>query len=283
MRSKLVAGLIVLLVFAAAPACGKKTKVQLKPAASAPAASDEALFNEGGRYLKKDPERARLYMRQIIDTFPQSFFAQRAKLAIADSYFKEGDEGNMILAAAEYTEFIRLHPTSPSASYAQYRIALTYFNKSLKPGRDQQKTQLAIAEFKKLIALYPLAEEVKEARKRILACEERLAAHALLISEHYVRTKTYAAAIDRLTEILTTYPAFTSMDRVYYDLGACYVGWGKPDQAIPYLTKLVTDFPKSKLSAKGQKLLAVARTAKPAPPAPAKKAAPPAAKPPAKK
>jgi outer membrane protein assembly factor BamD len=275
MKSKIIAGLAVLLVIAAAPGCGKKKAVQVSPSTSGAASSDEALYKEGEGYLKRDPERARLYMRQVIDTFPQSFYAQRAKLAIADSYFQEGDEGNLILAAAEYTEFIRLHPTSPSASFAQYRIAMSYFKKALKPGRDQQKTQQAMAEFKKLIASYPLAEEVKEARLRIVECEERLAEHAVLIGEHYVRVGSYAAAVDRLTEILTTYPSFKGMDRVYYGLGVSYMGWKKPDQAIPFLTKLVTDYPKSKRAAKGQKLLAEARKPQPAPAAPAK---PPAKK-----
>jgi outer membrane protein assembly factor BamD len=278
MNQKIIAALAAVLLVAAAAGCGKKPKTQTVPVPAGQAASDEALYKEGERFLKKDPERARLYMRQIIDTFPQSFYAQRAKLAVADSYFQENDEGNLILAAAEYAEFIRLHPTSPSASYAQYRIGLSYFNKALKPGRDQQKTLQAMAEFKKLVLTYPLAEEVKPARDKILECEERLAQHAVLIGEHYVRVKAYPAAIDRLTEILTEYPSFSGMERVYYGLGIAYVGWKKSDQAVPYLTKLVTDFPKSKLAKKGQALLAEAKTAKPAP----KPAAPPA-KPPVKK
>lgn len=275
MNQKIIAALAALLLVASAAGCGRKPKTQTIPALAGQASSDEALYKEGERFLKKDPERARLYMRQIIDTFPQSFYAQRAKLAIADSYFQENDEGNLILAAAEYAEFIRLHPTSPSSSYAQYRIGLSYFNKALKPGRDQQKTIQAMAEFKKLVLTYPLAEEVKPAREKILECEERLAQHAVLIGEHYVRVKAYAAAVDRLTEILTNYPSFSGMDRVYYGLGRAYVGWQKPDQAVPFLTKLVTDYAKSKLAKKGQKLLAEAREAKPAPATPDK---PPAKK-----
>ena len=79
--------------------------------------------------VKKDPEKARLYFRQVIDSFPKSFYAQQAKLAIADSYFKKGGEGNMILAASEYREFISLFPYSPSAPRAQYQIAMTYYKK----------------------------------------------------------------------------------------------------------------------------------------------------------
>ncbi|MCX6560066.1 MAG: outer membrane protein assembly factor BamD [Candidatus Aminicenantes bacterium] len=269
MNQKIITGLALVCLIVAAADCGKKAKAVVVPGAGQ-AASDEALYKEGEQYLKKDPERARLYMRQVIDSFPKSFYAQRAKLAVADTYFRENDEGNLILAAAEYAEFIRLFPYSPSASFAQYRIALSFFNKALKPGRDQQKTLQALAEFKKVLSIYPLSEEAKTARQGILNCEERLAQHAVLIAEHYVRTKAYAAAVDRLIEILTSYPSFSGMEQVYYYLGLCYVGWNKADQAVPYLTKLVTDYPKSKLAVKGQKLLAEAKTAKPPVPPPAK-------------
>ncbi len=95
----------------------KKRTAELAPEV---ASSDEALFKLGEAEIKKDEEKARLYLRQVIDSFPKSFYAQRAKLLIADSYFKKGDEGNLILAASEYREFISLYPYSPSAPYCQY-------------------------------------------------------------------------------------------------------------------------------------------------------------------
>jgi outer membrane protein assembly factor BamD len=216
------------------------------------ASSDEALFKEGESYLKKDPERARLYFRQVIDSFPKSFYAQRAKLAIADSFYNDGDEGNMLLAASEYREFIGLYPYSPSASYAQYKIALSFFDKTLKPGRDQAKTVQALAEFKKALSLYPLGEEAKLAREKIKECEERLAEHTFTIGLHYFRSEAYKAALSRLNEILTNYPLYSGMDKVYYYLGEANFLWPKPEQSVPFFTKLVSDYPKSEFVKKAQ-------------------------------
>jgi outer membrane protein assembly factor BamD len=245
---KIAAIMAILAIGLSVGSCrGKKTEISPEVASS-----DEALFKEGERYLKKDPERSRLYLRQVIDSFPKSFYAQRAKLAIADSYFEEGDEGNMILAASEYREFISLYPYSPSASYAQYRIALCSYEKALRPGRDQQKTIQALAEFKKTISGYPLSEEAKLARERILDCEERLAEHMFTIGLHYYRIGAYQASTKRLNEILTGYPSYTHMDKVYYYLGDSYFGWQKADQSVPYFTKLITDYPKSKYASKAQ-------------------------------
>jgi len=226
--------------------CGKKTtEISLEVASS-----DEALFKLGEKFIKKDPEKARLYLRQVIDSFPKSFYAQQAKLAIADSYYRKRDEGSMILAASEYSEFISLFPYSPSAPLAQNQIAMTFYRKVLKPGRDQTKTKQALAEFKKVVTNYPLSEEAKSAQEKILDCEDRLAEHTLQIGVHYYRIKAYNAALSRLTEILTNYPNFSSMDKVYYYLGNSYYKWKKFEQSIPYFTKLISDFSQSKFAKK---------------------------------
>jgi len=162
--------------------------------------SDEALYKLGEQHL-----------------FPKSFYAQRAKLAIADSYFKKGDEGSLILAASEYREFISLFPLSPSAAYAQYQIAMTFYKKALKPGRDQTKTKQALAEFKKVITNYPLSEEAKLAQEKIKDCEERLAEHTLSIGELYYRMRAYKASVSRLKEILTNFPNYSKMDKKAQD------------------------------------------------------------------
>jgi outer membrane protein assembly factor BamD len=228
--------------------CGKKT-TEISPDV---ASSDEALFKEGEKYIKKDPEKARLYLRQVIDSFPKSFYAQQAKLAIADSYYRKRDEGSMILAASEYREFISLFPYSPSAPFAQHQIGMTFYRKALKPGRDQTKTKQALAEFKKVVTNYPLSEEAKSSQEKILDCEERLAEHTLHIGVHYYRVKAYTAAIGRLTEILTNFPNYSKMDKVYYYLGDSYYKATLVEQSIPYFTKLITDFPQSKLAKKAK-------------------------------
>ncbi len=210
------------------------------------ASSDENLFNRGEEYVKRDPEKARVYFRQVIDSFPKSFYAQRAKLRIADSYYEKGDVGSLIIAASEYREFISLFPLSPSASYAQYRLALTFFKKALSPGRDQTKTKQALAEFKKVVTNFPRSEQVAESREKIKECEERLAAHILTIGVHYYKVYALKAATVRLIGILTDYPYFSRMDKVYFFLGDSYVKWNKFEEATPYLRKLITDYPESK-------------------------------------
>jgi outer membrane protein assembly factor BamD len=227
---------------------GKKTEISPEIASN-----DEALFQMGQQFIKKDPEKARLYFRQVIDSFPKSFYAQRAKLAIADSYFKKGDEGSMIIAASEYREFISLFPYSPSAAYAQYQIGMAFFKKVLKPGRDQTKTKQALSEFKLVVTNFPISEEAKTAREKIQECEELLAEHVLSIAVHYYKVSAFGASISRLTDILTEYPNYSKMDKVYYHLADSYFKSNLVDQSIPYFTKLISDYPQSKYAQKATK------------------------------
>lgn len=247
----ITAVIAVILIAFAAGGC-RKTQVEITPEV---ASSDEALFKMGESFIKKDPEKGLIYLRQVIDSFPKSFYAQRAKLLIADSYFDKGDEGSMILAAAEYREFINLYPYSPSAAYCQYRIAMTFYAKALKPGRDQTRTRQALAEFRKVIANYPLSEQATEAEEKIRDCEERLAEHAMTIARHYHRSSAYRAATSRLTELLTAYPMYSKMDEVYFLLGDSFFLWGQMDQALPFLTKLLTDFPESSFAGRAESRL----------------------------
>lgn len=263
MTMKKISALALLALLGLASVACKAPKTEI----AAPAgSSDELLFKEGESYLKKDPERARLYFRQIIDSFPKSFYAQRAKLAIADSFFNEGDESNMILAGSEYREFISLYPYSPSATYAQYRIALSFFDKALAPGRDQSKTSQALAEFKKVLAMDPLSEESKPAREKIKECEEKLAEHAFGIGFYYFKAGSYKASLSRLNDILTTYPVYSRMDAVYYYLGEGNFMVAKSEQSVPFFTKLVSDFPKSEFAPKAQaRLKEISAAPKPKP------------------
>lgn len=256
----LVPALALLLGLVAA--CHKQT-VEIAPDL---ASSDEALYKLGEATIKKDTEKGLLYLRQVIDSFPKSFYAQRAKLLIADAYFRKGDESNMILAAAEYREFIRSYPYSPSAAYAQYQVAMTFFKKMLKPGRDPSKTIQALAEMKKVITDFPGSDQAKEAQEQIKVCEERLAGHSAEIAISYYNRRGYRATISRLTEIMNQYPNYTGMDEVYFYLGASYLMMRQFDQAIPFFTKVVTDYSGRKIAKMASARLAEIEKLKTAPP-----------------
>ncbi len=241
--------LLFLLIFSG---CSKK-KPDLEPTPGS--SSDESLFNLGEKWLKKDSEKARLYFRQVIDSFPQSILAQRAKLRIADSYFQQKDEGSLLIAESEYREFISMYPFSPLASYSRHQIAMTFYNRMHKPGRDQTNTLKAIEEFEKLLKDYPYAKEVEDARAKLKKCKDYYTEHIYLIGLHYYKFKSYRAAINRLKEALEYNPDFSKIDRLYYYLGDSLINTNNLEEGKAYFSKLTTSFPKSKYAKKAQRQL----------------------------
>ncbi len=219
-------------------------------------ASAAQLYKIGRDYLKKKKyERARKVFSAIIRAYPKSKYAPRAKLAIADTYFRKGDIASLTLAYNEYREFVSLYPYHPKAAYAQYMMGMCYFKQMHKPGRDQTNTLLAMEEFKKVVEKYPDTEEASKARAKIEACRQNYAAHILHIARFYFHIHKWLGASWRLQEIIEKYPDFKGMDEVYYEYGVSLYNLGKEGEGRAFLSKVITDYPKSKWAKKARKFL----------------------------
>src|SRR5689334_3188324 len=98
---------------------------------------DKVLFDkavsdiEHGRY-----EVARLTLNTLINTYDTSEYLAKSKLAIADSWYREGGVAGMAQAEAEYKDFILFYPTMEEAAESQYKIAMIHYNQMDKPDRD---------------------------------------------------------------------------------------------------------------------------------------------------
>ena len=82
-------------------------------------------------------EVGRLTMQTLINTYPDSEYLAKAKLAIADSYYKEGGTSNLALAISGYKDFEVFFPFLPEATYAQMQVAMAHYRQMEKPDRDR--------------------------------------------------------------------------------------------------------------------------------------------------
>src|SRR3989449_6200361 len=73
------------------------------------------------------PPRSTLFpyttlFRSLINTYPDSEYLAKAKLAIADSYYKEAGTTGLKQSIAEYKDFITFFPFLDEAAYAQMQV-----------------------------------------------------------------------------------------------------------------------------------------------------------------
>jgi outer membrane protein assembly factor BamD len=220
--------------------------------------SDEIVWDAGQKAVaKKDWSSARKYFQRLIDAFPQSQHQPEARIALADSYFDEGGTGNWILAVSSYREFLTLYPQHPRSDYAQFRTAECYFKQMNSPDRDQTATHQALEEYSRLLEIYPQSQYIETARERIKECRQRLARSNYLVGFFYQRTrKAWRSAIGRYQTVVTDFPDYEQLDEVLYRLAECLANAGRYAEALPYLGRLQSEFPKSEYVDDARKLQA---------------------------
>jgi outer membrane protein assembly factor BamD len=89
----------------------------------------------------------------------------RSKLAIADSWYKEGGLAALTQAEQEYKDFITFFPNAPEAAEAQMRVGDIYFRQMDRPDRDYSKTIHAEEEYRLMLQQFPDSPLVPQARQ----------------------------------------------------------------------------------------------------------------------
>ncbi len=209
--------------------------------------SDQVIWDAGQKSLQKhDWEAARQHFKRIIDAFPQSRYAPSARLALGDSYVKEGGNANDILAVGAYREFLTLYPSHPQSDYAQFQVAESYFRQKSGPDRDQTQTVHALEEYERLLDLYPSSPYIENARGRIKETRQTLARAEYLAGYFYQKTRQYCrASVARYEGIIRDYPDFDDLDLVLLHLAECLHAQGRTAEALPHLNQLIEEFPES--------------------------------------
>ena len=120
-------------------------------------------------------EVGRLNLQTLINTYPDSEYLAKAKLAIADSYYKESGTSNLALAVSGYKDFIVFFPFLPEATYAQMQVAMVHYKQMDKPDRDRTHALAAEEEFQVFLQKYPSDPLAPEATQHLREVQEVLA------------------------------------------------------------------------------------------------------------
>ena len=184
---------------------------------------DKQLYDKAIEQVKKGHyDVARLDLQTMLNTYPDSQYQMRAKLAIADSWYKEGGTAALTQAEAEYTDFRIFFPNTPEAAEAQMRIGDIYFRQMDKPDRDYAKAVHAQEEYRRMLTDYPESTLVPEARQRLRDVQEALATRESEIGAFYSTHANWPATIARYQTVVDSYPQYSHMDDVLVGLGDAY-------------------------------------------------------------
>jgi outer membrane protein assembly factor BamD len=243
-------GVSLLFSCVSAEAQGKIFKKKKKDAAPAAAdssvAPDKVLYDRALVDIKKGRhEVGRLNLQTLINTYPDSEYLAKAKLAIADSYYREGGSANLTQAIAGYKDFIVFFPFLPEAPYAQIQVAMTHYKEMAKPDRDRTEAKAAEEEFQTFLAKYPKDPLVPKAQQHLRDVQEVLAEGDYRIGYYYYVKGDRRAAAGRLLAVTKRYPLYSRSDDALWMLGDIFEKSEKKEIASIYYARIVREYPLS--------------------------------------
>ncbi len=186
---------------------------------------DKILFDKAMEAMRHNRfDVARLTLQTLINTYPNSEFIARAKLAVGDSWYAEGGTAALAQAEQEYSDFEIFFPNMPEAAEAQLKIANIHYQQMEKADRDYTHAKRAEDEYRKMIMQYPDSKLVPEAKLRLLEVQEVLGEREFEIGRFYYLRQSYVASIARLQSLVEKYPLYSRADEALFLLGQNYEG-----------------------------------------------------------
>jgi outer membrane protein assembly factor BamD len=226
----------------------KKKRLDKSTSAANTAEPDKILYDKAMDDVKHGRhEVGRLNLQTLINTYPDSDYLAKAKLTIADSFYKEGGTANLTQAVQAYKDFGIFFPMLKEAAYAQLQVAMTHYKQMEKPDRDRTHARAAEDEFQTFLSKYPNDALAPKAEQHLREVQEVLAEGDFRIGYYYYVKEDKKAAESRLRTIVNRYPLYSKADQALWMLGNIWQSTEKKEIAAPYYQRIVRNYPLSPL------------------------------------
>ncbi len=175
-----------------------------------------------------DPEDAARYFGEIERLYPYSEWAKRALVMQAFTLHRNGDYEEAAAAAQRFVDF---YPADPDAAYAQYLLALSYYDQIDDVGRDQRLTMRALQEMAAVVERYPNSEYARTAALKFDLAFDHLAAKEMEVGRYYMKRGNYTAAINRFRMVVENFQTSTHTAEALHRLVEAYLSLGLAQDA----------------------------------------------------
>jgi outer membrane protein assembly factor BamD len=190
----------------------------------------------------------RLALQTLINTYPDSEFLAKAKLEIANSYYKEGGTSGLKQSIVECKDFITFFPFLDESADCQLQIAMAHYRQMEKPDRDHAEAVQAEAEFQTFLEKYPNSALLPQAEQHLREVQEVLAEGNFRVASFYYVRGAYRASGARLIELTNRYPLYSQADQANWMLAQIYEKGEHNEIAAKYYSRIAKDYPLSPLA-----------------------------------
>ncbi|WGW03298.1 outer membrane protein assembly factor BamD [Tropicibacter oceani] len=175
-----------------------------------------------------DNEEAAIYFSEVERLYPYSEWAKRALIMQAFAYHSDKDYENSRAAAQRFIDF---YPADDDAAYAQYLLALSYYDQIEEVGRDQGLTFQALQALRTVIERYPDSEYARSSILKFDLAFDHLAGKEMEIGRYYLKRDHYASAINRFRVVVEDFQTTTHTPEALHRLVEAYLSLGLVEEA----------------------------------------------------
>ena len=161
-------------------------------------------------------------------TYRSSEWAQRGLIMAAMAYHRDRDYEAARASAQRYLDF---YPTGEDAAYAQYLLAISYYDQIDEIGRDQGLTFQALQALREVIEEYPDTEYARSSILKFDLAFDHLAGKEMEIGRYYLKRGHYAASINRFRVVVEDFQTTTHTPEALMRLVEAYLALGLTDEA----------------------------------------------------
>ncbi|HXB66686.1 MAG TPA: outer membrane protein assembly factor BamD [Candidatus Acidoferrales bacterium] len=228
--------------------CGIKRKKYDNPITKDTQQPDKVLFDKAVNDIEHSRfEVARLLLQNLINTYDTSEYLAKAKLAIADAWFREGGAHGLAQAEAEYKDFILFYPAMEEAAEAQEKVCDIHYKQMGIADRDPMHALRAEDECKQLISQFPNSKFAPQAQQKLRDIQEVLAEAEYRVAYLYAHKGSNPAAANRYQALTDQFPLYSKADEALWQMAEAYHRMGDKfeTQQVAAYTKIVKDYPLS--------------------------------------
>ena len=242
-RAALLAGLAIPLVLAGCSNTGSGANKKGADSNKYVARDVDTLYNAAyDRLTSHRYKEAALLFDEVERQHPYSPWARRAELMSAYSYYVAHSYPESIQSAQR---FLSIHPGNRDAPYAQYLIAVDYYEQIGDVDRDQKISQQALDAMGELIRRYPNTRYAADAGLKIDLINDHLAGREMTVGRFYQRRHEWLASTYRFRHVVERYQSSTHVPEALERLVESYLELGILDEARRAAAVLGANYPGS--------------------------------------
>ena len=191
-------------------------------------AAEEIFISGEKEIIRKRYSDAAGKFSEIERLYPYSDWAKRALIMQVYSYHKDQSYDDVVSAANRFIEF---HPNDKDVPYAYYLIGLSYYDRVLAIGRDQELAKEALKVFSLIKEEYPESEYASNSEIKFNFLMDHLASKEMEVGRYYLKRSHYTPAINRFRGVIEGFSTTSQVPEALHRLVEAYLSLGLVNEA----------------------------------------------------